>query len=227
MRKPMRHIPMLFSPAKVGRSLVLFVALAFVLVQGFALRVHAQAYPAVVTVVMQPPFSPYLSDFLQPGQERVMLNVNFLDQSEPSWEAKIRLTIEGNGLTLRTSQPFYQRVTLSPGPNMIDLLELEQLFDFSKMDVQGTNKNDLVNAGRLPEGTYNFCVEVMDANARLLHCDPDPKQSATAHLPRMRGGNFCSGRPKHHLQLDSDARSVDSGAVRNQTGAGASRDECQ
>ncbi len=159
----MHHQRSLFSPAKLVQWLAIFAAFSLVLVH----RVNAQAYPAVVTVVMQPPYSPYLSDFLQPGQERIMLNVNFLDQSEPSWDAKIRLTIEGNGLTLRTSQPFYQRITLSPGPNMIDLLELEQLFDFSKMDVQGTNKNDLVNAGRLPEGTYTFCAEVIDAGREV------------------------------------------------------------
>jgi hypothetical protein len=159
----MHHKRSLFSPAKLVQWLAIFAAFSLVLVN----RVNAQAYPAVVTVVMQPPYSPYLSDFLQPGQERIMLNVNFLDQSEPSWDAKIRLTIEGNGLTLRTSQPFYQRITLSPGPNMIDLLELEQLFDFSKMDVQGTNKNDLVNAGRLPEGTYTFCAEVIDAGREV------------------------------------------------------------
>ncbi len=123
----------------------------------------AQTFPAIVSFTMSPPNSPYLSDFLQPGQERVILNVTFLDQNEPSWNVKLRMNIDGNGITLRTSQAFYQSVTLSPGPNLIDLVELEQLFDFSKMDVQGINKSELVNAGRLPEGTYTFCVEVMDA----------------------------------------------------------------
>lgn len=147
------------------------LGIASFLVFGAHLAV-AQTFPAIVNLNIQPPYSPYLTDFLQPGQERIILNVTFLDQSEPSWDAKLRMSIEGNGLTLQTSRAFYQPVTLSPGPNLIDVNLLEQLMDFSKMDVQGTNKNNLVNAGRLPEGTYQFCVEVIDAGREIAFATP-------------------------------------------------------
>lgn len=148
------------------------ILLALLLSLLTASALQAQTYPAVVNLVLQPPYSPYLSDFLQPLQERVLVQVNFLDQSEPSWEAKLRMTIEGNGLTLRTSRTFYQPITLSPGPNLVDLPLLENLFDFSKMDVQGINKTDLVNAGRLPEGTYQLCIDVVDASREVPFSTP-------------------------------------------------------
>ena len=114
MKQLAQHILSLFKLSKVG--FLIAISLALPLALTLPLTLNAQAYPAIVTVNIQPPFSPYLTDFLQIGQERVFLNVNFLDQNEPSWDAKLRLTIEGNGLLLKTSRPYYQAVTLSPGP---------------------------------------------------------------------------------------------------------------
>ncbi len=165
---PASHITSLFKLSKVGFVIAIALALSLTL----PLTLKAQAYPAIIQLSVQPPYSPYLTDLMQPGQERIQLNVNFLDQSEPSWDAKIRLSIEGNGLLLKTSRQYYQAVTLSPGPNLIDAVQIEQLLDFSKMDVQGANKNDLVNAGRLPEGTYTFCVEVLDAGREVAFALP-------------------------------------------------------
>lgn len=130
-------------------------------------RTYAQTYPALVNYFIQPPYSPYLTDFLRTGQERMNLTINFLDLSEPSWDARLRITIEGNGLQLTTMPVFYEPVTLSPGPNTITGTTLANLFNFSRMNVSGMNKNDLVNAGRLPEGNYQFCVEVLDANRQV------------------------------------------------------------
>lgn len=173
MKLPTPHSTSLIKLSQGGlRALVSALALTLALSLGFAFRASAQIYPAVIQLNVQPPYSPYLTDLMQPGQERIQLNINFLDQSEPSWDAKIRLSIEGNGLLLKTSRQYYQAVTLTPGPNLIDAVQVEQLLDFSKMDVQGTNKNDLVNAGRLPEGTYTFCVEVLDANREVAFALP-------------------------------------------------------
>lgn len=79
MKQLALHILSLFKLSKVGFLIVISFTLTL------PLTLHAQTYPAIVTVNIQPPFSPYLTDFLQIGQERVFLNVNFLDQSEPSW----------------------------------------------------------------------------------------------------------------------------------------------
>ncbi|MEM7037329.1 MAG: hypothetical protein AAF570_10140, partial [Bacteroidota bacterium] len=128
---------------------------------------QAQAFPAQVNLNILPPYSPYLSDYLAPGQERIQATINFLDLNEPNWDGKLKLTIDGNGLHLETMSIYYQPITLLQGPNLLDASTLSQLTDFSKMDVTGMSKSDLVNAGRLPEGMYDFCLEILDGGREV------------------------------------------------------------
>ena len=107
-----------------------------------------------------------------PGQERMIVTIDFNDLTEPSWDARLRMTIEGEGISMRTSPQFIEPVTLFPGPNFIDGEILRSLLDISKMDVTGANKNDLVNAGRLPEGNYDFCLEITDAGRETALAQP-------------------------------------------------------
>ncbi|MEM1000293.1 MAG: hypothetical protein AAGN35_24785, partial [Bacteroidota bacterium] len=132
----------------------------------------AQTFPAQVNLNILPPYSPYLNDYLAPGQERIQATINFLDLNEPNWDAKVKLSIEGNGLYLETSRQYLQPITLLQGPNLLDASILSQLADFSKMDVTGMAKSDLVSAGRLPEGMYDFCLEVVDGGREVPLAPP-------------------------------------------------------
>jgi len=60
---------------------------------------YVQPFPVQATIQVLPPYSPYLSDYVAPGQDRIRITLVLLDQKEPSLPVKLKLHIEGDGYT--------------------------------------------------------------------------------------------------------------------------------
>ncbi len=68
----------------------------------------AREYPVQVTAIVTPPYSLYLSDYASPESNfQVILNLRELDR--PEYRVKLRVTIEGMGITLRTRPSYVPR----------------------------------------------------------------------------------------------------------------------
>lgn len=119
--------------------------------------------PVVVSPVIQPPYSIYLSNYFIAGQERFALNLTFNDFNEPSLDVRLKLTIEGQGIRLTTTPNFNANpITIYPGANSIDAQDVRPYFNFNNLNVAGISKQQLQQTGALPEGFYTFCIEVID-----------------------------------------------------------------
>ncbi len=125
-------------------------------------------YPVTTNVNVGAPQPVYLSDYYQPASNNLLVNLVLNDLNEPFWNARLKFTITGTDLKivtktgLRPSQP----VELTSG-TMVTLRD-EQLMEYLSPDrviASGAAAGLFNQTGRLKEGIYNLCVEVLDYNS--------------------------------------------------------------
>ncbi len=120
-------------------------------------------HPFLVNTNISPPFTTNISDYVGASAYRTQVNISFNDFNEPYWETRLRVTIEGNGISIQTRPDFRPApLVLYPGPNTISGEDLGIYFNATNTIVKGTSANDIFKNNKLPEGFYTLCVEVMD-----------------------------------------------------------------
>lgn len=146
----MRNIIYIFT------RLFFFIALPFM--------VKAQQLPVTLTTALQPPYSLYLEDYFAPASNKLSANILFNDFNEPSWDVRLKITIESDRIRLQTRPDFIpsKPITLVPGVmSSVSGMELDSYLDLDNMLVTGA-RDQLRQNGRLPDGMYKFCIEVVD-----------------------------------------------------------------
>ena len=153
---------------KIRRWLLLFGWLVL-FVHGAMAQV--QRYPADIQPILPPPYSVYLSDYTAEGSNRLTANIVFNDFNEASWTFKLRLSIESMDVRLRTKNGFRPSapITVQPGvPYVFSGSDWAEYFNFNNLNVNGPNASKIINSGRLPEGMYSICLQVLDYNTGEL-----------------------------------------------------------
>ncbi|MBT1705421.1 fibronectin type III domain-containing protein [Fulvivirgaceae bacterium PWU20] len=148
-------------------TLVILVCLASI-----AHTAKAQVYPIQVNAQITPPYTPFLSDYTAPGAQRMMVNFLLKDPTLPEYRGKLRITIDGVGITIRTKQGFTpsEPLILQGGgvPLMVYGEDLEEYFRPSNLDFSGITRAQYEKGAKLPEGVYRFTIEVLDYNRNTL-----------------------------------------------------------
>jgi hypothetical protein len=132
---------------------------------------QVQRYPADIQPVLPAPYSVYLSDYTAEGSNRLTGNIVFNDFNETSWTFKLRLSIESMDVRLRTKNGFTPSapITVQPGvPYVFSGSDWAEYFNFNNLNVSGRNTSQIINSGRLPEGMYSICLQVLDYNTGEL-----------------------------------------------------------
>ncbi len=126
---------------------------------------NAQVFPVQVTTQIAPPYSPYLSDYTV-GSQNFIVQVQMNDLSVTDYHCKLRLTIEGVGITLRTKASFVERPVILQGgvPQILYGEDIREYFLPASLDFSGLSRSSYDNTARLPEGVYRFSIEVLDYN---------------------------------------------------------------
>lgn len=142
----------------------------------------AQTFPVRVTPVLTPPYTPFLTDYTDPGAERLTLQIMLNDLTVTEFRTKLRMTIEGVGITITTNPNYFPPpISLQGGvPQLIYGSDIADYFKMSNLVFQGLNPNEVQkNGGRLPEGIYSISFEVLDYNRNTVVSN---KGSATAWM---------------------------------------------
>lgn len=121
-----------------------------------------QTYSVQVSTTIIPPYSIHLADYAT--SEKIALNILFNDPVRFELAVKLKLTIEGQGITITTKTEFNPTpLYLQSGfPERLSGPDLAQYFDPRNLNFQGVDKRQLEKTGALPEGVYRFCVEVLE-----------------------------------------------------------------
>lgn len=134
----------------------------------------SQTTPTVnVTVQVLPPYSTYLPDYLN-SPNRVLFTL----LSYTTVNVKLKATITGdNGISVRTSDSYVPPTAIqlqAYQQKMLTGLDLKNYLDINSVIVSGINKNDLYRGSSIPEGTYTFCLQVLDYNTGAVLSNPEP-----------------------------------------------------
>jgi TANFOR domain-containing protein len=139
----------------------------------FLLFQKAAAQDVIVTVQVLPPYSTYLPDYLNNPSKIV-----FTLMSSQTRDVKIRATITGdNGITVATSASGSAAAPIHLVANQIKMMNgtnLKAYLDVNSVSVSGINKNDLYRGNGLPEGSYTFCLQVLDYQTGQPLSQPAP-----------------------------------------------------
>ena len=130
----------------------LFILLCF-FVLALGSPVVAQVYPVQANVSIQPPYSPYLTDYTVPGSQKLLLQLSTKDITISDHPIKLRITIEGLGITIRTKPNFIpQQHTLYGGgtPTILYGEDLQEYFHPNNLDFAGLSRAEFSKTGKLP-----------------------------------------------------------------------------
>ncbi len=143
----------------------LLILLISVLCVGYS---NAQQYPTSATVIMPPPHPVYINDYYGIGSNAFQAILNLNDLNELTWDVRLRITVEGEGIRL-TSKPSYIPpfpISITKGiPTTLSGSDFAGYFDVNNLNLEGITAASLNQSGKLPEGLYNFCVEILDYNS--------------------------------------------------------------
>jgi hypothetical protein len=124
----------------------------------------AQSYPVQLNLQLVPPFSGYLPDYATPGNDNFRVLVLFTDFSYASYDLKLKIRIEGQGITIQ-SKPWYYSgpFTVSPGvPQLLSGSDLSGLLNGNNLDFSGITRTQYDQRKVLPEGFYTITVTAYD-----------------------------------------------------------------
>lgn len=132
----------------------------------FCSAVSAQVFPVHVSTRITPPYSPYLSDYTTPGSQNFAITIHTNDVTLADYPCKLRITIEGPGITLRTKPTFASSPILLQGgvPQTLYGEDVHEYLHPDNLHMSALTGYDFGRTSKLPEGIYRFTVEVLDYN---------------------------------------------------------------
>jgi hypothetical protein len=153
-----------FNDSTVMKSPLLRYLLCLLLFLPLPLRAQ-QRYAVQSSLTLAPPYSLYFSDYAAPGSDQ--LSLMLLLQAEDKFElpVRLRLRIEGAGLTIQTRPDYLPSpIYLQNGlPEYFSGADLSEYLEPTNLLFSGSySRSDYMRSGRLPEGVYRICVEVVE-----------------------------------------------------------------
>jgi len=130
-----------------------------------ALPSLGQIFPVQSTTQLIPPYSVYLSDYAEPGNEKLRVILVQHDLTQPSYALRLVMNVELNGqLILRTARTFNPPpIHLNAGvPTVISGADLSPYLDSRNIDFIGYNRAEYERTRALPEGSYQITFTAYD-----------------------------------------------------------------
>jgi TANFOR domain-containing protein len=130
-----------------------------------AISLWSQNFPVQATIQVTPPYSLYLEDYTLESN-RLSLMVFFKDFNRPEYRVRFRFSIEGNGISIATSPNYLPPPVILQGgvPLALSGPELADYLNPFNLVFSGISRQEFQKTGRLPEGPYRICFEVLDYN---------------------------------------------------------------
>jgi hypothetical protein len=147
-------------------TFLLFPLTFFLFLFPSASLAQGAAFPVTAAVQSLPPFAPNFSNWADPINNKLGVILLLNDREEPGYQVRLRLTISGQGITVRSRDTWPARpIALNYGmPVQLTAADLQEYFRLENLDFIGYSQQAYLNNGGLPEGVYSLCVEAIDYN---------------------------------------------------------------
>lgn len=140
----------------------------FVLLVGIRVA-YTQTYPVQVTTQLLPPYSIHLSDYVASGSDRLVATVLLRDINRSELRVRLRVKIEGQGIVLQTKPSYSPPPLVLQGglSQRLTSTDLADYFNPNNLNFIGITKRKFLQTGALPEGIYQFTIEVLEYNRNV------------------------------------------------------------
>lgn len=128
-------------------------------------KLQAQVIQPVTAIAQStPPHSGNLAELAAPGVNKLGVSMILNDRNELSYQVRLVVEIEGQGIRLKTRPEFVPRpITLSYGiPVQIKGADLAEYLNINHLDFSGFTREQYLAQGSLPDGMYSVCFTVYD-----------------------------------------------------------------
>ncbi|MEM9920857.1 MAG: hypothetical protein AAF990_22350, partial [Bacteroidota bacterium] len=124
----------------------------------------AQPYPVTANVQLIGNTLPRFDASLVSNSNKIFYTLILNDNTESNYPVRLRMTVSGNGVTVKTSPdyappPIYLQYNV---PLVLTATELAAYFDLDNLTFVGMTQQEYLTRGRLPEGAYSLCFEAYD-----------------------------------------------------------------
>ena len=135
----------------------------------WSLYAHAGNLPVSASLSITPPYSIYLNDYTESAL-KMSLSLFAADLEIENLKVRLRITIEGNGITIRSKTDYLPTPILVNGGSteLLDGQELMGYFATQNLDYQGAGRDQFYANSKLPEGVYRFCIDVVEINRNAV-----------------------------------------------------------
>ncbi|MDN4163879.1 fibronectin type III domain-containing protein [Cytophagales bacterium LB-30] len=129
------------------------------------LAAKGQQFPVQVNTYLSPPYTLYFSDYASAGSDKLSALLLLRETNRLEYQVRLRLRIEGpGGIVIQSKSTLLPPPLVLQGgiPYRLSGEDLAPYFNLVNLEVQGISQSALQSRGRLPEGVYTFCLEVLD-----------------------------------------------------------------
>ncbi|WP_254156422.1 hypothetical protein [Chryseosolibacter indicus] len=161
-----------------------FYVLMLLWFAAFKLQAQQTTYPVQVNVHLLPPYSLYLTDYYSSTREKITVTLINRDQFKPTLNVRLRMTITAaGGVRIQTNDNAYFApiVVESGAPMRLTQEDLAPYFQHQNLITQG-----YLSAGKLPEGSVEFCFQVIEAyTGQVLSASTCTRAYVTSQKPPL------------------------------------------
>jgi TANFOR domain-containing protein len=154
----------------------LLISLLIFLVPHFG---HSQTFPLKVIVVVTPPYSTRISDYVNtPNKINVTIINTSAGPSGKTYNFYLLGSISSDAGVSVSTDPSYippRPMQVLPGQvYMLTLQDVEQLYDANHLNYSGTTQHEILADGGFPEGLFTICVRAYDFQTHQPLSDNNP-----------------------------------------------------
>lgn len=130
----------------------------------------AQQFPVQVTPQLVPPYTLQVSEYYSPIAAKLNLMLLLRDFNKPDLDVRLRMSITSQTVAITTREDVsFGAIKIRSGePRYIEPGELQQYFIANNLTFSGITQTQYEQTGKLPEGFYTFCFEVIEVGTNQV-----------------------------------------------------------
>lgn len=144
----------------IRKKLTITLFAVLLAVAGFA-----QPSPVMVNVMVAPPYTSSISDYMN-IPNKIVITLTHAALGYPEIDLYLKVSIIGDNGVSAISEPDFKPaypINLQPGTShTVNIDNISEAFNLKHIVIQGTTINELVSGAGLPEGLYQICVRAFN-----------------------------------------------------------------
>jgi TANFOR domain-containing protein len=147
-----------------------FMAFSFIILspQSGNCQLYGQEYPIGISVIVMPPYTPYINDYIGDPDKTIVTATNFTDSTLTVFFGGNITNNENISIYTDIDQQPFHLVTIMPNSTFrMTLNNIQEVFSADQLVYQGITEEEIIQDQNLPEGNYWICITAYDPYTKM------------------------------------------------------------